>query len=107
MRGDCEKDGWIRRSDLGGKLRYGDAIALLEQLEKDPGTYTGAEANGLDYPARWGEIPLIYTLSGDEYPKPFDSLTKRLEAEKENAARARLRERTKSMSPVFQTLYRD
>lgn len=80
---------------------------MLEQLIGDPATYTGAEANGLDYPARWSEIPLIYTLGGDEYPKPFDSLTKRLEAEKEKAARARLREQTKSMSPVFQTLYRD
>ena len=87
--------------------RYGDAIALLEQIIGDPSTYTGAEINGLDYPARWGEIPVVYALGSDEYPKPFDSLAKRLRADRKKAERERLREQTKGMSPVFQTLYED
>lgn len=107
IRADFTTHGWSLQADLGGRLRYGDAIALLEQLIGDPSTYTGAELNGLDYPARWGEIPVVYALGSDEYPKPFDSLAKRLRADREKAERERLREQTKGMSPVFQTLYED
>lgn len=74
IRADFTTHGWSLQADLGGRLRYGDAIALLEQIIGDPSTYTGAEINGLDYPARWGEIPVVYALGSDEYPKPFDSL---------------------------------
>ena len=52
IRADFTARGWSLQTDLGGRLRYGDAIALLEQLIGDPSTYTGAELNGLDYPAR-------------------------------------------------------
>lgn len=107
IRADFTARGWSLQTDLGGRLRYGDAIALLEQLIGDPSTYTGAELNGLDYPARWGEMPVIYALGGEEYPKPFDSLAKRLRAELEKAKRERLREQTKGMSPAFRTLYED
>lgn len=51
IRADFTARGWSLQTDLGGRLRYGDAIALLEQLIGDPSTYTGAELNGLDYPA--------------------------------------------------------
>ena len=50
IRADFTAHGWSLQADLGGRLRYGDAIALLEQLIGDPSTYTGAEINGLDYP---------------------------------------------------------
>ena len=52
-------------------------------------------------------MPVIYALGGEEYPKPFDSLAKRLRAEREKAKRERLREQTKGMSPAFRTLYED
>lgn len=107
IRADFTAHGWSLQADLGGRLRYGDAIALLEQIIGDPSSYTGAELNSLDYPVRWGEIPVVYALGSDEYPKPFDSLAKRLRADREKAERERLREQTKGMSPVFRTLYED
>jgi len=107
IRADFTARGWSLQTDLGGRLRYGDAIALLEQLIGDASCCSGAELNGLDYPARWGEMHAENLLGGEEYPKPFDSLAKRLRAEREKAKRERLREQTKGMSPAFRTLYED
>ena len=107
IRADFTAPGWSLPPDLGGRPHCGDAIALLEQLTGDPASSPGPAPNGLDYPARWGEMPVIYALGGEEYPKPFDSLAKRLLAEREKAKRERLREQTKGMSPAFRTLYED
>ena len=75
-------------------------------MRQDPGTYTGAALNDLDYPARWGELPVIYALAGDKWPKPFDTATRtqrkhtttRASDEELVAASAR-------MNPLFQGLY--
>lgn len=97
--------GWSIQRDLGDRLRYGDAIGLFECLADDPSTYTGAEIMGLDYPASWSDLPVIYALGSDLFPKPLDGLSKRREAESRKTDDEEFHEAVSAMSPVFRHLY--
>lgn len=56
---------------------------------------------GLDYPASWPEIGMIYTIGPEGFPKPLDGISnreKRMKAEREAMER---RESWRRLSPVF------
>lgn len=105
IRADFARYGWSVTADLGTRLRYGDAIALYEQLAEDPSTWTGAESLGLDYPAAWAEIPVIYAIAGKDYPKPFDNLEREMAEREQMKEREETMEASRHMSAAFRSLY--
>ncbi|WP_237564617.1 hypothetical protein [Bifidobacterium tibiigranuli] len=60
---------------------------------------------GLDYPAGWADLTVIYALASDLFPKPLDGLARRRRTEARKADDDELRQAAGSMSPVFQHLY--
>lgn len=50
IRADFAERGWSIQKQLGNELRFGDAVALFENLLRRTDTYCGAYANGLRFP---------------------------------------------------------
>lgn len=56
--------GWSAQADIGGRLRYGDAIALVSSLMTDTGTALGARLMGLRYPCSIPELVSLFAMGG-------------------------------------------
>ncbi|APZ81752.2 putative tail assembly chaperone protein [Rathayibacter phage NCPPB3778] len=59
-------------SDLGGRLKWGEAFLLVEAAISDPGTFLGAEMAGWAYPAKTIELLSLITAASD--PKATDKI---------------------------------
>lgn len=92
--------------DVGVRLSWGDAISLYRTLAQDPGTYIGAAVSDMAYPARWADIPVIYSLSGQRWPKPFRTSTDDPDLH-DGPSRDEVREAASHMSKAFRSLYED
>lgn len=89
--------GWSLQHDLGRRLAYGDAWALLTMIADDPSTWTGSGMGGLDYPASLPDIAVMAALGGKDWPMPFKKTTpNRAESSEEER-----REAARLMTPIF------
>lgn len=89
--------GWSLQHDLGRRLAYGDAWALLTMIADDPSTWTGCGMGGLDYPASLPDIAVMAALGGKDWPMPFKKTTpNRAESSEEER-----REAARLMTPIF------
>ena len=89
--------GWSLQHDLGRRLAYGDAWALLTMIADDPSTWTGSGMGGLDYPASLPDIAVMAALCGKDWPMPFKKTTpNRAESSEEER-----REAARLMTPIF------
>lgn len=89
--------GWSLQHDLGSRLAYGDAWALLSMIADDPSTWTGSGMGGLDYPASLPDIAVMAALGGKDWPMPFKKTTpNRAESSEEER-----REAARLMTPIF------
>lgn len=89
--------GWSLQHDLGRRLAYGDAWALLTMIADDPSTWTGSGMGGLDYPASLPDIAVMAALGGNDWPMPF---RKTNTAHPEPSEEER-REAARLMTPIF------
>jgi hypothetical protein len=104
MRADFARCGWSLQTDLGNRLKYGDAIALYETFATDPSTYTGAELLGLMGTLRWADLLTAAALGADP-SSIIDALRPPKVGDAKPGAAENLREAAAGMSPIFQGLY--
>lgn len=101
IRADLADRGWSAQADLGGRLRYADAIALVEDMAGDSSTRLGAKLGGFRYPVDLPGLVVIASLGGKDFPSPV------LAPEEIRAKRAfkgdvrQERRAAKVMSPLF------
>lgn len=102
VRADFARCGWSLQTDLGSRLRYADALALLTALANDTTSAFGAELAGLRYPASMADaIAITQAVGKDSRFGPVDvTRGTRHEFKDDRAAK----DARSNMSPLFRGL---
>ena len=109
-RADLARAGWSAQADIGGRLRYADAAALISSMASDTSTELGARMAGLRYPCTAADLVGLVELGArlpefrrtGLYPILSDREVRAREAFKATPGEAAAARRR--MAPVFSGL---
>lgn len=110
IRADFARAGWSAQADVGGRLRYADAIALAASMAGDTSTSLGARLAGLRYPCTRPDLVNLIVAGGqikelrgtDLYPIASEDEVRERESFK--GTRREVAEAKKRMSGIFSGL---
>ena len=108
MRADLARMGWSAQADIGDRLRYVDAMALVGSMLTDPATSLGARLMGFRYPCSVPDLVSLLAMGGRAlkgtsfYPLMSESEVRRREGFK--GTRAEVAEAKTHMAGIFSSL---